>query len=146
MHDFIMVEDSELWDMICYCPFVPMKVVGERRRIVPKTKKEYNDADRKAVKKNFKAKKILVCGIGPDATYEMKRKKGLERREPNKEKSQVLKVVNSDSSSDESDMAYPTRRFQKIDHYKNNIDKAAKRNPIPDRRFKRRDDADNVVK
>ncbi|XP_059295647.1 uncharacterized protein LOC132048982 [Lycium ferocissimum] len=31
-----------------------------------KTRKENNDADRKAVKKNYKAKKILVCGIGPD--------------------------------------------------------------------------------
>ncbi|XP_070017843.1 uncharacterized protein [Nicotiana sylvestris] len=33
---------------------------------MPKTRKEYNDADRKAVEKNFCAKKILVCGIGPD--------------------------------------------------------------------------------
>ncbi|XP_070026001.1 uncharacterized protein LOC142182074 [Nicotiana tabacum] len=28
--------------------------------------KEYNDADRKTLEKNFRAKKILVCGIGPD--------------------------------------------------------------------------------
>ncbi|XP_070005665.1 uncharacterized protein [Nicotiana sylvestris] len=34
--------------------------------VIPKTKKEFNDADRKAIKKNFCAKKILVCGIGPD--------------------------------------------------------------------------------
>nr|XP_016498126.1 PREDICTED: uncharacterized protein LOC107816892 [Nicotiana tabacum] len=34
--------------------------------MVPKTRKEYSDVDRKAVKKNFRAKKILVCGIGPD--------------------------------------------------------------------------------
>ncbi|XP_075083448.1 uncharacterized protein LOC142167188 [Nicotiana tabacum] len=44
----------------------PMKVVEEGTKTVPKTRKEYNGADRKAVEKNFKAKKILVCGIGPD--------------------------------------------------------------------------------
>ncbi|XP_075075485.1 uncharacterized protein LOC142162738 [Nicotiana tabacum] len=33
---------------------------------MPKTRKEYTDADRKAVEKMFRAKKILVCGIGPD--------------------------------------------------------------------------------
>nr|XP_016436170.1 PREDICTED: uncharacterized protein LOC107762337 [Nicotiana tabacum] len=66
MHDFIIVEDSELWDVICDGPFVPMKTVGEGKRTIPKTKKEYNGGDRKAAEKNFKAKKILVCGIGPD--------------------------------------------------------------------------------
>ncbi|XP_075104786.1 uncharacterized protein LOC142178893 [Nicotiana tabacum] len=34
--------------------------------MVPKDRKEYNDIDRKAVEKNYGAKKILVCGIGPD--------------------------------------------------------------------------------
>nr|XP_009795071.1 PREDICTED: uncharacterized protein LOC104241818 [Nicotiana sylvestris] len=66
LHDFIMVEDSILWDVICDGPFVPMKVVGEETRIVPKTRIEYNDVDRKASKKNFKANKILVCDIGSD--------------------------------------------------------------------------------
>ncbi|XP_070046452.1 uncharacterized protein [Nicotiana tomentosiformis] len=66
MHDIIMAEDFELSDVICDGPFVPMKAVGEGTRIVPKTRKEYNDVDRKAVEKNFKAKKILVCGIGPE--------------------------------------------------------------------------------
>ncbi|XP_070052676.1 uncharacterized protein [Nicotiana tomentosiformis] len=66
MHDFIMAEDSELWDVICDGPFVLLKVVGEGKRTIPKTRKEYNDADQKAIEKNFKAKKILVCGIRPD--------------------------------------------------------------------------------
>ncbi|XP_070057687.1 uncharacterized protein [Nicotiana tomentosiformis] len=43
-----------------------MKTIGESAVTVPKTRKEYNDADRKAIEKNFRAKKILVCGIGPD--------------------------------------------------------------------------------
>ncbi|XP_019256479.1 PREDICTED: uncharacterized protein LOC109234893 [Nicotiana attenuata] len=34
----------------------------------------------------------------------------------------------------------------KQDKYKNNIDKAAKRNPVPDKRFKRKNVADDVVK
>ncbi|XP_075095130.1 uncharacterized protein LOC142173439 [Nicotiana tabacum] len=66
MYDFIMVEDSELWDAICDGPFVPMKTIGEPAMNVPKTRKEYNDADRKAIEKNFRAKQILVCGIGLD--------------------------------------------------------------------------------
>nr|XP_009622274.1 uncharacterized protein LOC104113718 [Nicotiana tomentosiformis] len=66
MHDFIMVEDSELSDLICDGPFVPMKTVGEGTTIVPKMRKEYNYANRKAIEKNFRAKKILICGIRPD--------------------------------------------------------------------------------
>ena len=34
---------------------------------VVKTKKDYNEGDRKKIKKNYNAKKILVCGIGADA-------------------------------------------------------------------------------
>ncbi|XP_070003192.1 uncharacterized protein [Nicotiana sylvestris] len=66
MHDFIMAEDSKLWDVICDGPFVLTKNVGDLPLIMPKTRKEYTDADRKAVEKNFRAKKILVYGIGPD--------------------------------------------------------------------------------
>ncbi|XP_070050950.1 uncharacterized protein [Nicotiana tomentosiformis] len=61
-----MAEDSRLWDVICDGPFVPMKTIGEPVVTVPKTRKEYSDADRKAIEKNFRAKKIFVCGIGPD--------------------------------------------------------------------------------
>ncbi|XP_070044855.1 uncharacterized protein [Nicotiana tomentosiformis] len=300
MHDFIMEEDSELWDVICDGPYVPTKKVGEPAVMVPKTRKEYNDADRKAVEKNFRAKNILVCGIGPGEynrisayqsakeicealqtthggttqvkqskidmltteyelfkmkddesiqdmhtrftsiinephslgeiiprnklvrkvlsvlpssweskvntiteakdlqtltmgelvenlkTYEMKRKKDNERRGPKKEKDPVLKAENNDSSEEDSDMAYLTRRFQKIvrmnegipkrgscskpknydlchkygklgyfikdcpllkqEHFKHNSDKAAKRNSVPDKRFKRKNTANNVVK
>ncbi|XP_075075171.1 uncharacterized protein LOC142162654 [Nicotiana tabacum] len=39
-----------------------MKVVRKGTRIV----QEYNGANRKAIEKNFKEKKILMCGIGPD--------------------------------------------------------------------------------
>ncbi|KAF3643604.1 Exocyst complex component SEC5B [Capsicum annuum] len=68
MHNFIMAEDSELWDIIVDDPLIPTRVVkvGDVTSQVPKTKKEYDDDDTKKIEKNDKAKKILVCGIGPD--------------------------------------------------------------------------------
>ncbi|XP_019231865.1 PREDICTED: uncharacterized protein LOC109212653 [Nicotiana attenuata] len=230
-----------------------------------KTGKEYTDADRKAVEKNFHAKKILVCGIGPEEynrisacdtakeiwealqtahegttqvkqskidvltienklvrkilsilpspweskvntiteskdlqeltieelvgnlkTYEMKRKIDSGRREPEKEKNLVLKADSNDSSEEDSDMDYLTKRFQKMvrrngemlkrgssskpknydlchkcgkpGHFikdcpllkqefsKNKSKKAAKRNTVPLKDFKRKRSADNVVK
>ncbi|XP_075108872.1 uncharacterized protein LOC142180711 [Nicotiana tabacum] len=66
MHNFIMAEDSELWDVICDKPFVLTKNLGKSGVVIHKTRKEFNDTDRKAIEKNFCAKKILVCGISPD--------------------------------------------------------------------------------
>ncbi|XP_070019767.1 uncharacterized protein [Nicotiana sylvestris] len=301
MHDFIIAEDSELWDVICDGPYFPIKKVGYLPETVPKTRKEYKDADRKVVEKNLCAKKILVCGIGPDEynrisacqsakeiwealqteqegttqvkqskidmltteyelfrmkddesiqdmhtrftsiinelhslgqiiprnklvrkilsilhssweskvnatteakdlhalpidelvgnlkTYEIKKKKkDGERREPKKEKNLVFKAESNDSSEEDSFMAYLTKRFQKMvrrnggipkrgstskpknydlchkygksghfikdcpflkqEHFKYNLDKVAKRNPVPDKRFKRKNTADNIVK
>ncbi|XP_070010316.1 uncharacterized protein [Nicotiana sylvestris] len=228
MHDFIMAKDSVMWDIICDGPYVPMKKLEVTGPLVPKGRREYNDTDRKAVEKNYRAKKILMCGVGPDEyngvsacdtskqiwealqtaherttqvkqskidmltteyelfrmkddesiqdmhtrftsiknelhsfgyfiprnklvrkilnvlpgsweskvnaimeakdlqtltmdelignlkTYEMKRKKYSERKEPNKEKNMVLKAERSDSSDEDSDMAYLTKRFQKM--------------------------------
>ncbi|XP_075076801.1 uncharacterized protein LOC142163418 [Nicotiana tabacum] len=62
----IISEDSELWDVTCDGLSVPINIIGEEIVTVPKTRTEYNDIDRKAIEKNFRAKKILVCGIGPD--------------------------------------------------------------------------------
>ncbi|XP_060190792.1 uncharacterized protein LOC132620098 [Lycium barbarum] len=84
-------------------------------------------------------------------TYEMKRKKDLERREPKMEKSLVLKATKNDASSDKSEMAYLTRRFHKIirrngrDYYKN-ADKTAKRNQVLGKKFNRKYIAYNLVK
>ncbi|XP_070015497.1 uncharacterized protein [Nicotiana sylvestris] len=49
MHDFIMPEDSELWDIICDGPYIPTKAVGDLPLTMSKTRKEYIDADRKAM-------------------------------------------------------------------------------------------------
>nr|XP_016471355.1 PREDICTED: uncharacterized protein LOC107793499 [Nicotiana tabacum] len=141
-----MAEDSELWDIICDGPHVHMKKLEETGPMVPKDKKEYSDIDKKAIEKNYHAKKILVCCIGPDeynrvsacdtakeiwealqtahkGTTQVKQSKidmittenkGSERRELKKEKNLVLKAKSSDSSAEDSDMAYLTKRFQKM--------------------------------
>ncbi|XP_070025962.1 uncharacterized protein [Nicotiana sylvestris] len=164
MHDFIMAEDSELWDVICDGPHIPMKKLGETGPMVLKNRKEYSDINRKAIEKNFRAKKILESKvnvitkakdlqtltmdelIGNLKTYEMKRQRDSERREPKKEKNLVLKAENNDSSEEDSDMDYLTKRFQKMEHYKQNSNKAPKRNPVHDKRFSQKSAADNVVK
>ncbi|XP_075097787.1 uncharacterized protein LOC142175115 [Nicotiana tabacum] len=61
-----MAKDSELWDIICDGPHVPMKKLEETEPMVPKDSKEYNNIDRKAIDKNYHAKKILVYEIGTD--------------------------------------------------------------------------------
>ncbi|XP_070049179.1 uncharacterized protein [Nicotiana tomentosiformis] len=47
-------------------------------------------------------------------TYEMKKKKDHERKEPKMEKNLVLKTDNNESSGEDVDMAYLTKRFQKM--------------------------------
>ena len=60
-----MAEDSEVWDVICKGPYVPTMEVkdGEVTRVIPKTRKQYNDSDRLLVQKNHKARKLLMCGL-----------------------------------------------------------------------------------
>ena len=68
MHDYLMAEDSELWDIVLDGPFVPMmeEKDGEKTITVPNPRQKYDEADRKKIEKGFKAKTLLVCGIGPD--------------------------------------------------------------------------------
>ncbi|XP_070008350.1 uncharacterized protein [Nicotiana sylvestris] len=185
-----MAEDCELWDIICDGPYVPTKILEELPFSIAKISEEYAEADKKVVVKNFRAKKILVCGIGPEEynristcdtvkkiwealqtahdgttqvkqskidmltteyelfkmrddesiqdmhtrftsiinelhsldetiprnklTYELKRKINSERKELKKENNLVLKVDYNDSGEEDSDMAYLTKRFQKM--------------------------------
>ncbi|XP_070020905.1 uncharacterized protein LOC142181079 [Nicotiana tabacum] len=62
MHDFIMVEDSVLWDVIYDGPFVPTKNVGDLPLTMLKTRKEYTDADKNVVEKNFVPRKFAHEG------------------------------------------------------------------------------------
>ena len=65
MRDYLMAEDSEVRDVICKGPYVPTMEVkdGEVTRVIPKTRKQYNDSDRLLVQKNHKARKLLLCGL-----------------------------------------------------------------------------------
>ena len=68
MHDYLMAKDSELWDIVLDGPFIPMMEEndGEKTSLVPKPRQYYDEADRKKIEKCYKAKTLLVCGIGPD--------------------------------------------------------------------------------
>ncbi|XP_049389484.1 uncharacterized protein LOC125853776 [Solanum stenotomum] len=63
-----MAEDSELWDIVLDGPFIPTKEVneGEITRVIPNTRQQYDEAERKKIEKSYKAKKLLVCGIGAE--------------------------------------------------------------------------------
>ncbi|XP_016546242.1 uncharacterized protein LOC107846345 [Capsicum annuum] len=67
MLDFIMDKDSELKDIILDDRNEPVRdvKVGEIKRMVVKNTREFDDKDQKKVEKNYKTKKLLVCGIGP---------------------------------------------------------------------------------
>ncbi|XP_069150409.1 uncharacterized protein [Solanum lycopersicum] len=68
MHDFLMAEDSELWYIVLNGPFIPMieEKDGEKTSPVPKPRQKYDEANRKKIEKGYKAKTLLVYGIGPD--------------------------------------------------------------------------------
>ncbi|XP_069150771.1 uncharacterized protein [Solanum lycopersicum] len=67
MHYYFMAKDSELWDIVLDGPFVPTmeEKDGEKTILFPKSTQKYDEADRKKIEKGFKAKTLLVCGIGP---------------------------------------------------------------------------------
>ncbi|XP_047270383.1 uncharacterized protein LOC124899525 [Capsicum annuum] len=68
MYDFIVVEDTDLMDVIVNGHHVPVREVkeGDIIRMFVKTRREFDNEDQNKVKKNYKAKKLLVCGIGPN--------------------------------------------------------------------------------
>ena len=68
MHDFLMAEDSELWDIVLDGPFIPVieEKDWEKTSLIPKARQKYDEADGENLEKGYKAKTLLVCGIGPD--------------------------------------------------------------------------------
>ena len=67
MHDYLMAEDIELWDIVMDGPFVPIMEEKdiEKTITVPKPRQKYDEAVRKKIENGFKAKTLLICGIGP---------------------------------------------------------------------------------
>ena len=68
MHDFLMAEDNELWDIVLDGPFIPMieEKDGDKTSLVLKPRQKHDEADRRKIEKGYKAKILPVCGIGPD--------------------------------------------------------------------------------
>ncbi|XP_070018185.1 uncharacterized protein [Nicotiana sylvestris] len=124
------------------------KFVRKILSVLPRSCKSKVNAITEA--KNLQALTINEL-VGNLKTYEMKKKKKKkkkdnERREPKKEKNLVLKTDNNDSSGEDGDMAYLTKRFQKMVRRNGGIPKRAKRNLVPNKCLKRKNVADNVVK
>ncbi|XP_070045795.1 uncharacterized protein [Nicotiana tomentosiformis] len=65
MRDHIIGEDYELWDIVIDRPLATLKKNVEGVD-VPKTRAYCTTEDLKKWEKNSKAKKWLVCGLGPD--------------------------------------------------------------------------------
>ncbi|XP_075080392.1 uncharacterized protein LOC107765451 [Nicotiana tabacum] len=100
--------------------------------------------------------------IGNLKTHELKKKINSEKREPKREKNLVLKDDYNDSSEEDSDMAYLTKRFQKMcgkprhfmkdcpllkkEFSKNHHEKTTKTNPVPVKDFKRKRSVDNMMR
>ncbi|XP_049364335.1 uncharacterized protein LOC125829112 [Solanum verrucosum] len=66
MMDHFIGENPNLWGVILDGPTIPMKTRTDGVTKIPKERKEWDVADKLAVHNNAKAKKILICGIGPD--------------------------------------------------------------------------------
>ncbi|XP_070010484.1 uncharacterized protein [Nicotiana sylvestris] len=65
MKDHIIGEDYELWDIVTDGPLATT-MKKEEGVDVPKTRADCTAEDLKKWEKNAKAKKWLVCGLGPD--------------------------------------------------------------------------------
>ena len=59
-------ENPYLWGIVFDSPTIPMKNGIDGTTQVPNDRKEWNATDKLAIQNNAKAKKILICGIGPD--------------------------------------------------------------------------------
>nr|XP_033510217.1 uncharacterized protein LOC117274990 [Nicotiana tomentosiformis] len=138
-----MDEDSDLWDVICNGPFVFMKTIVKPTVTVPKIRKKFNDADLKAIEKNFRTKQIFVCGIGLDEYNRISTCQSAKEIWEALQKTHKGKTQVKSRRSTCSPLNYP---LLKQDQYKHNTNKVVKRNPDPDKRFKRKEVSDNVVK
>ncbi|XP_015075296.1 uncharacterized protein LOC107019261 [Solanum pennellii] len=64
--DHVIVENPDPWGVIVDGPTIPMKTATDGITKIPKERKEWNAEDKLAIQNNAKAKKIMICGIGPD--------------------------------------------------------------------------------
>nr|XP_010322041.1 uncharacterized protein LOC104647894 [Solanum lycopersicum] len=138
MHDYLMAEDSELWDIVLDGPFIPIMEEKDGEKTRPdefnrvsacKSAKEFWDCLKTAhegteqsrnqrlacLPQEAKDLKVLTMDalIGNLKTHEMNRNYDLSKKEDKKDKSLMLKYK-SDEDSNDDDMTYLISRFQKI--------------------------------
>ena len=65
MEDFIQAEDYEVWVRITDGPLISALTTNEGNN-VPKPTEKYGETDYQMLRKNEKAKCILICGLGHD--------------------------------------------------------------------------------
>ncbi|GMI64632.1 hypothetical protein HRI_000132500 [Hibiscus trionum] len=70
MRLFIKSNDYVLWDVVEDGPTIPMKR-DKKGRLVPKTRAEMIDEDRRRLQVNDKALHIIFCALGPDMYVKM---------------------------------------------------------------------------
>ncbi|KAH0688795.1 hypothetical protein KY289_016153 [Solanum tuberosum] len=132
MHDYINAEDTGLWDVILDGPYIPTKDVvdGDLTKVIPNTRREYNEADRKNIEKNYKEKKLLVCGIGPNeynriSACETTKKyetvsKQLMKEQPNMKKGETIHEMHTRFTSITNELRclgesiHPSKQIQTI--------------------------------
>ncbi|XP_075097871.1 uncharacterized protein LOC142175190 [Nicotiana tabacum] len=66
MCDFLEGENLELWDIVEKGPKIPILFDDKGVPTGPKPREKYSEEVVKGIQKNAKAKKILICAIGPD--------------------------------------------------------------------------------
>ncbi|XP_070032482.1 uncharacterized protein [Nicotiana tomentosiformis] len=65
MENFLTAEDYELWTIVNRGPLTPTKQNGENE-IVSKDPSKFVAPNFRMMETNAKAKRILICGLGPD--------------------------------------------------------------------------------
>ncbi|XP_075087588.1 uncharacterized protein LOC142169601 [Nicotiana tabacum] len=65
MEDFLAAEDYELWTIVNKGSLTPTKQ-NAQNKTVPKDLSEFVATNFRMMEKNAKAKKLLICRLGPD--------------------------------------------------------------------------------
>ncbi|XP_069145603.1 intracellular protein transport protein USO1-like [Solanum lycopersicum] len=132
MMDHLIGKNPDLWGVILDGPTIPMKTATDGITKISKERKEWNAEEKLAIQNNAKAKKILICGIGPDeynrisscqdarrgdysrhAHQELKKNQEKEIGGKRKERNLVLKATTSDDFEEEN-IALINKRFTRM--------------------------------
>ncbi|XP_070035747.1 uncharacterized protein [Nicotiana tomentosiformis] len=116
MRDHIIGEYYELWDTVTDSPLATIKINAEGEE-VPKTRVDCTADDLRKWEKNAKAKKWLVCGIGPNEYSRIQRcttaKEIWDTLQVAHEGTPQVKRITEGSDLEEDEMAMITKEFKK---------------------------------